>query len=524
MEIRELLDELEKDIQIKKNIYESYINQPNLISLSSDNAFTKDFNQKNDAFYSFTCNLEKPALHVKSLQLLNANIPQAKANSFDDTELIFPYYRIRTQLNIAGEPYFTEQPSIDNLYYVRLLPSYYPTNIIPNAQNYGFNKTFNNYQELSDEIAKSCQNDLLYTNIAFNKFLPNDITISYNEIENKFEMRGNNVFNRLGEYPPIWVNGDVYNTNDIVYNYGSFYISLIDNNYDGPLTASWQVYVETPETIWNTYLICGYDDPNFYTLQRNINIAKNATVWNATTTYIEGDLVYYNDIVYDALPIIGPEYPNINKPPSTNPEYWQNYTSVLNQETNADFFYGQYSLNNIVSIPSQPYKKGKSLAKRLGWTWTGIFSWPESNTVSPIYYVQGSSLPIFWNRMRPIPKYELLPETLGVESIPNNNPYLQTTYIAENYCNLVYSSILNIYSNIITASSIDTQSKRNILSIIPINCGQLGITFTNNFIDNPLTKINNDIYQIRIELRNEIDEPYYISNNGIVTLLLKLTY
>ena len=57
-----------------------------------------------------------------------------------------------------------------------------------------------------------------------------------------------------------------------------------------------------------------------------------------------------------------------------------------------------------------------------------------------------------------------------------------------------------------------------------MNCGQLGISFSDSYIDTGLTKINNDIYQINIELRNELDEPFYISNNGISTFLLKLTY
>jgi hypothetical protein len=517
MELRDLLEELEKEIQAKKNVYESYINQPSLISLTSDNSIIKEFNNKNDSFFSFTCNLEKPALQVKSIQLLNANIPQAKAISFDDTELIFPYYKLKTQKNIAHNIYFTEQPNINNLYYVRLLPSYYPSNIIPNAENYGFNKTFNNYQELSDELIKSCQADLLYTNISYNKFIPNDITISYNQSENKFQMSGNNA--DTAWTPPNWSEGVNYSINQIVkWEEDIYYISLIDYNinYEPPsVSEAWALYTDG---FTHTYLIAGYEDPNVYTLQRNINIAQNARVWDATTSYIIGDLVYYNDIVYNAIDN------NVNYPPSLHPDFWENYTATLAQETNADFLYSRYGLNNIVSIPSQPYKKNKTLAKRLGFTWNGIFTWIEPNNFLPLIYVQGSSSPIFWNRLRPIPPYELLEEELGSIPIPNNNPYTQKIYIADNYCNLVYSSILNIYSNITTASTVDTQSRRNILSIVPINCGQLGITFTSNFIDNPLTKINNDIYQIRIELRNEIDEPYFISNNGIVSILLKLTY
>jgi hypothetical protein len=476
MALKELLSELEKEIQLKTIERNSYINQPQLITVSSDTTEVKSFNQNGDSYYTFTCSLERPAIGAKSLQLLSANIPQAKGTSFTDTELIFFYYRIKTQTNVANHTIYNETPNINNLYYVRLLPSYYPVNIIPNAQNYGFNKTFNNYQELSDELAKSCANDLQYTNINNPHFIPNDIVISYNEELNKFQMKGNNVNTIWDTQFPAWEPGVVFNVNQIVMSGSDYYISLSDNNIDNNPTASsdfWNLYATSTETstkLWYTYLIAGYNDPNVLTLQQLLNEPLNGG--------------------------------------------------------NPDFFYGQYNLNNIAAIPSQPFKQGKTLAKRLGFSWNGYFTWDSGNTNLPLLYSQDFSSPLLWNRLRPIPDYQVLPPDIEATTIPipNNNPFTSTTYIAENYCNLVYSSILNIYSDITTASSIDTQSKRNILSMIPINCGQLGITFTNNFIENALTKINNDIYQIRIELRDEIGEPYYISNNGIVSLTLKITY
>lgn len=468
MNVKDVLEEIEAEIILKQNIYKSYINQPNLIAISSDNASIKKENITSDSFFSFTCNLEKPAIQVKGLQLLSANIPQCKAYSFDDTELVFAYYRFKTQDNIAGHTYFTEQPNIDNLYYVRLLPSYYPSNIIPNAQLYGFNKTFNNYQELSDELAKSCSSDLLHTNILFNKFIPNDITISYNEEMNKFQMIGNNT--TTAWTPPSWSDSVTYQSNQIIlWEEGIYYISLIDNNFnnDPPTTTSaWTLYTGT---IGYTYLIAGYEDPNVLILQENINSQA-----------------------------VG---------------------------ANADFFYGLYGLNNIMSILSQPFKQGKTLAKRLGFTWNCRGTLPsQNNSVTPLEYAQGSSFPIFWNRLRPIPKYELI-TAFDTIPIPNNSPFTSTTYIAEAYCNLVYSSIINIYSNLTSGASFDTQTvMRNLLGMIPINCGQLGITFQNTYIDNLMTKINSDIYTLTIELRNEIDEPYYITNNGIATFVIKLTY
>jgi hypothetical protein len=796
--LQEILEDLEKEAQAKRSIItNTYNNQPELISISSDNAVITTQNATNDAYYSFTCNLIRPAIGVKSIQLLKANIPQATALSFTNGELLFPYYRIKTQENLANEFYFSEEPNIDNLYYVRLLPSYYPPNIIPNAQLYGFNKTFNNYTELSTELAKACANDLLYTNLTTPHFIPNDVLISYNSDYNKFQFEGNNTTtswtpptytlnpasivqeNKLVTYqsqeylslensnsvnPALiiyaYTSGQVFYKFNIALYSGSYYtcvVSEVSNilptnttywtpstynpavNYGGTLIGFnvyynnyWYVSItnatntgQTPGSsplFWRLqpyssggvtpgppnpvimtapswsgtfdYLrgnVVRYIDDLFYIAKfgnTNITPINNAQSsvywdviantaistslttyppdnWTAEADYNFNDITKYNGLIYiqiyaglingyvpsnspsiwqpfslyhptkwvgsgfqyyaqeivlwtdgniytciasnnnitptgdansalywilsgwssatnystkspqggaENFPVLydGKWYsstsltPNQNRQPDTNYTYWnggptatintgvmnwwQVYTGttgftyliagfqdpnvLLLQEDinegvngdNPDFFYGLYGLNNIVSIPTPPVSPGKTLAKRLGFSWNGLYTWPGTNEVAPIQYPQGSSLPIFWNRFRPIPPYELIPEELGDIPIPNNNPFTSTTYIAENYCNLVYTSILSIISNITTASTLDSTNRRNILWLLPMNCGQLGISFSDAYIDTGLTKINNDIYQINIELRNELDEPFYISNNGISTFLLKLTY
>jgi len=57
-----------------------------------------------------------------------------------------------------------------------------------------------------------------------------------------------------------------------------------------------------------------------------------------------------------------------------------------------------------------------------------------------------------------------------------------------------------------------------------MSCGNLGIAFTNQFLEQPLTKIGGDIFRIYIELRDEFDEPYYLSNNAVCSLTLKIKY
>jgi hypothetical protein len=565
--LQEILEDLEKEAQAKRSIItNTYNNQPELISISSDNAVITTQNQTNDAYYSFTCNLIRPAIGVKSIQLLKANIPQATALSFTNGELLFPYYRIKTQENIANYTYFTEEPNIDNLYYVRLLPSYYPPNIIPNSQLYGFNKTFNNYTELSTELAKACANDLLYTNLNTPHFIPNDCLISYNSDYNKFQFTGNNTTTPWT--PPTYTlnPASIVQENKLITYQSQEYLSLQNNNSVNPALI---IYTYTSGQVFYKFNIALYLGTYYTCVVSEVSnvLPTNPTYWVVSTynpaVNYGGTLIGFN-VLYNGFWYVSiTNAANTGQTPGSSPlfwrlqpfttpgvmNWWQVYTGttgftyliagfqdpnvLLLQEDinegvngdNPDFFYGLYGLNNIVSIPTPPVSPGKTLAKRLGFSWNGLYTWPGTNEVAPIQYPQGSSLPIFWNRFRPIPPYELIPpEELGDIPIPNNNPFTSTTYIAENYCNLVYTSILSIISNITTASTLDSTNRRNILWLLPMNCGQLGISFSDAYIDTGLTKINNDIYQINIELRNELDEPFYISNNGISTFLLKLTY
>jgi hypothetical protein len=98
------------------------------------------------------------------------------------------------------------------------------------------------------------------------------------------------------------------------------------------------------------------------------------------------------------------------------------------------------------------------------------------------------------------------------------------TYTADSYCNLVYSSIVNIYANVVGASAVDTQRQSGLLAITSMNCGNLGVAFWDNYIDNPLMKVEGDIYTLVIEFRDEFDEPFMLSNNAVATLVFKATY
>ena len=250
-----------------------------------------------------------------------------------------------------------------------------------------------------------------------------------------------------------------------------------------------------------------------------------------------------------------------------------NYLSSLYDMVGTD---GTNTITFPPQVPGQPFNPAprRLLNTILGFTWNGVFSTailPAFNTISTTIipeFQDTIDAPVL-NRFRPVPFYQVRPawqanivyprlyvvvasNGLYYSSKRNNNlnhepsasPYwwaveatlrsvgdtlensASTTgvYLADSFCNLVYSSLISIYTTIVGASSSDSARNTNLLAIVPLNCANLGVAFTNQFIDNPLTKISGDIFSIFIELRDEFDEPYYLSNNAVCSLMLKAKY
>jgi hypothetical protein len=460
--------------------FKSYFNQPDMFSITSRNAtFDSVLNSPtlNNSFYRYTIDLPKNILKAKSIQLAGINFPTATGTSFHDSELVFYYHRLKTSksANISTNiTVYQEIPNETNLYMVRLLPSYYKQELIPDAQLFGFNKTFNNYEELSDELAKACANDLAVRNgSSAMPFIANDITISYNESQNKFQMSGNNV--NTAWVPNNWSDSVNYEINQIVNVGGTYYIAIQANINSSPSSnpLKWDLYTRE---LTHSYLIAGFNNPFIPTV--------SAVVTDESSTF--------------------------------------------------DFFYGQYITEGIyaidlLGIPPQPLtQNGLTLNRRLGYNWNNEYT----EFPNEVYYAFGynqSYFPLLYNRIRPIPVYELVPPEFELTTIPfpNNNPFTQSVYVFDGYCNLVYSSILYIYSDIGFSSSLSsdtTDVTLSLLGTIPLICGQLGIAYHHSFLENPLKKINESIERIAIELRDERNLPYYIGNNSIVNLSFKVEY
>jgi hypothetical protein len=187
---------------------------------------------------------------------------------------------------------------------------------------------------------------------------------------------------------------------------------------------------------------------------------------------------------------------------------------------------GQPQFPFPAGIPGQPFNPTtvrRTLNSLLGFAWNGVYNPTAVNAaLTDINLPTISGTTDVLNRIRPVPFY--FPVPAGVGSLGSGSSVTATVYTAEAYANLVYSSVISIYSTIVYGSTLDSQRNTNLLAVSALNAGNLGISYFQHVIDNKLSVNSGDIYAITIELRDECNEPYPITNNGICTFTLKLTY
>jgi chitodextrinase len=347
--LEELIDELQQEVVASNSV--KPFNQPDLIAISSVNRTVEDPNS--NGFSSFSVNLPLPAISVKSLQLLQTNIPQANAN-IPNTACVFWYYRLSEYSGLT--------PSINNLHYVRLLPTTYKQEYIYQPTQYGYNQTFNNYTAVATQLAKSCATDLLLNNVealteflsstgdvvnAYVPFIPNDISITYDTASNKFKMTGLNTQVAYLNYDAVQLYnvGDIITTDDetpqrayinIKSSYGvspipsSFAVWVNGSNYAvGQVVTFNNIVYQLTTNGENVNQNPALQTPTYYTrLGRALPVASY-TAWVSGTNYAIGDAVSFGGVVY--VLFADGETTNVN--PSLQPTKWVSQPTLINAST-----------------------------------------------------------------------------------------------------------------------------------------------------------------------------------------------
>jgi len=351
-----------------------------------------------------------------------------------------------------------------------------------------------------------------------------------------------------------WVSTVTYNTDDPVLYDGLTFRLFNNTSFNTPPPLLWSgstsYLAEDTVVFLNNRYECIQSNtsrqpdtfPEFWAYLETPTV--DIPVWSAAVNYVVGDIVTYNgDNRFACIEN------NINNQPDISPTKWAPLTVPGWEVLNPDLFtaptYGLYTTSATLDFVEQGTVEGEILLpfptgiqpqpftpvpKRLlnsitGFTFNGIFnpsafSALEVPTEERIIASQVTSL---FNRTRPVPIYDVIAGTAPL-SLKDQAATATRVYTADGYCNLVYSSIISTYCDVVGASSLDTRQTTNLLAVNTMNCGNLGISFYAPFIDNPLTKMQNDIYTIFVEFRDEFGDLYHFTNNAVVTLTFKVTY
>lgn len=191
--MEQLVNDLPDTKPISQIIPKNYFAQPERIfinSLNDTDLVKSSVSEDEESYSAIRVKLPRPALNIKTIEVMSAQIPLPTVN-IPDTECTFFYYRV-------GHDGTNDAPSALNyadLHFVRLLPSYYKREFFTavNAAAYGFNRTFETYDDLASELAKSCLKDPT-SDDGLTYHIPGDISLTYDATLNRFRMLGNNTY------------------------------------------------------------------------------------------------------------------------------------------------------------------------------------------------------------------------------------------------------------------------------------------------------------------------------------------
>ena len=106
-----------------------------------------------------------------------------------------------------------------------------------------------------------------------------------------------------------------------------------------------------------------------------------------------------------------------------------------------------------------------------------------------------------------------------------NSAYANAVAVpADSYPNLVYSQCVYLYSDIVAGVSLGSGGQHNLLAVIPSNAPQLGVIQYTALTVNMMTKLNDTIQQITIQMRDDANQPFTLPDNGQVNLELAFAY
>lgn len=486
--------ELFPDETVTLQDYKSFLFQPERIQISSKDDSSVDFDPSAyvidgqlfstrslgplTSFYKFSVKLPRPALKVKTLQLARANVPNPGIN-IPDSETTFWFYALPKVssgtifANNAGAPgaaVYTFDSS-GNIYSAG--------NIVPNAyvffdvgkfvtgfgtggvQNYLFDVPTASTGAVTQVLTDASPPVLSY----FIEY--DDPTVGEPRIE----------YLRFVRLIPSWAQLELLED-----NVGNFFSGGVNRYFSDYQDLVDELNKSCQDDFLNGFAPVTDNEFGFKWVANLIQFDFSATSNKISFTGLDQNFSY--------LPVAADD-------PTWKLAASQLYTL---DRLNATF---NWPVNLSLRL-FQPYGE-RNLNLRTGFTYATYSADPFPPGLSPYSYRETATRP-FPAQTNPVPTYSLF------------------THVAPGYADLVFSSCCNIYCDIVGGSTVDSTTNRSLLASIPMNTPPLGVGFHSLPLNNPLTKVVSEIYQIQIELRTDTGEPFYLGNNAIVSLELILTY
>lgn len=458
----EELQELFPDTVINLQQYRSFVNQPERVQISSQEDVS-DYDQNTlTTYFNFKVNLPRPALNVKSIQLARASIPNVVA-SFPDTECTWWYYALPTVS--PGQIFFDNGGNPGDLAYIFDASGnvFTPVGVLVNDAVVHFDS--GNFLVGTDNYLFN-----LTTVKPGNVNVPciqdgdTDFFIRYTAPQ-RATLRPNYLrYIRLmpsNAQPELMeISSFLGGFNRIFSDFDDLVTELNKSCIDDPLNG------ELENEVVGTFKFV----PNQVSFSYNQRFSKIVFTGNNT--------------LFSYVPAA-----------SDDPNLLEAAPALAER----DRLNTRFTFTGAIQV-IQPWIPYRYLNLRLGFNYAT--------------YPQGDN---FLNTLRPIPSF--------IQSLPPlNDDWNIYDHVAPGYADLVNTSCCHIYCDFTGGSTVDSIANKALLATVPLNTGALGVGFHSLPLNNPLTKISDQIYSVYIELRTDAGQPFYLGNNAIVSLELILTY
>ena len=105
-------------------------------------------------------------------------------------------------------------------------------------------------------------------------------------------------------------------------------------------------------------------------------------------------------------------------------------------------------------------------------------------------------------------------------------PLVTSTYInADSWPILLGTQNVLVYCSVITGSGVDFGTKKNLLASIPVSCYALNVNdYTLTSVKSQALSVNNEIYTIQFDFRDDNGNPVWFNNNMSVSMELAVYY